>query len=318
MTDTPIANLRGAVDLSGLVDRPASTSSAGAAASPGEPVPVPSLVLTGTDANFGEVLELSKSVPVIVELGAPRMEQSREFSAVLARIVRALSGRLLLVTVDAEANPQLAQAFRAQSVPTVAAVVAGQPVPLFAGIVEEDQLAQVLQQVLELAAQNGVSGTVSAQDADDAPDAEAEAEPVETPLPPHHAEAYDAIERGDYAEAVQHYQTAIAQNPADREAVAGLAQVSLLHRLQGKTLDAIRSAAAASPDDLDAQLDVADLDLSGGHIEDAFDRLLRLFPAQDADGRNRVRERLLEHFEVVGTEDPRVAVARRRLATLLY
>jgi putative thioredoxin len=101
-------------------------------------------------------------------------------------------------------------------------------------------------------------------------------------------------------------------------AVAGLAQVSLLSRLQGHSLDEIRSRAAAAPDDLEAQLLVADLDLSGGHIEDAFDRLLRLFPAQDTTGRNAVRERILELFEVIGTEDPRVAPTRRRLAALLY
>ena len=173
----------------------------------------------------------------------------------------------------------------------------------------------MLEQVLQLAAQNGVTGTASPLDADAAAEA---AEPVEEPLPPHHAEAYDAIERGDYAAAIGHYKTAIAQNPRDREAVAGLAQVSLLLRLQGKTIDEIRDGAAAAPDDLDAQLAVADLDLSGGHIEDAFDRLLTLFPKLDAAGKNRVRERLLELFEVVGLDDPRVAPARRRLTALLY
>src|SRR4029453_17742917 len=98
------------------------------------------------------------------------------------------------------------------------------------------------------------------------------------PLPPPHQEAYDAIERGDYEAAASAYRTAIAQDPRDALAVAGLAQANLLRRPQGKTLDALQNAAASPPDAPDAQPDVADLDLSGGHVEDAFDRLLTLFP----------------------------------------
>ncbi len=80
----------------------------------------------------------------------------------------------------------------------------------------------------------------------------------------------------------------------------------------------MRAAAAGAPADVDAQLAVADLDVSGGHLEDAFTRLLELFPSLDADGKNTVRTRLLEYFEIAGPDDPRVLEARRRLTTLLY
>ncbi|BDZ56193.1 hypothetical protein GCM10025870_32660 [Agromyces marinus] len=133
-----------------------------------------------------------------------------------------------------------------------------------------------------------------------------------------HQEAFDAISRGDYEAAASAYRTAIAQDPRDELAVAGLAQANLLGRLQGKTLDEIRNRAASEPGVLAAQLDVADLDLSGGHVEDAFERLLDLFPTLDADGKNLVRERLLELFLVVGVDDARVGAARGRLASLLY
>ncbi|TAJ47158.1 MAG: tetratricopeptide repeat protein [Herbiconiux sp.] len=323
------ANLRGAVDLSSLVNRAnapaqgvgapgvgtgapsgAPGSSAGAPAGA-----VPSLVFDGTDANFTQFIELSNTLPVIVDLKAEWAEASKELSAILVKVVTEYAGRLLLVGVEAQENPQLAQAFQAQSVPTVAALVGGRPVSLFQGSYPEEEVRAVVEQVLQLAAQNGVTGTVTVEGA--GPDAAA-TEPVEEPLPPHHAEAYDAIARGDYATAIAEYQTAIAQNPRDDLAVAGLAQVKLLARLDGKTLDDIRTAAAANPDDLEAQLAVADLDLSGGHIDDAFDRLLTLFPTQDADGKTAIRTRLLELFEVVGTDDPRVAAARRRLTMLLY
>jgi putative thioredoxin len=141
---------------------------------------------------------------------------------------------------------------------------------------------------------------------------------VEEPLPPHHQEAFDAIGTGDYATAIAEYRKAIAENPRDALAVAGLAQVSLLQRLDGADAAALRSAAAESPTDVVAQLAVADLDVSGGHLGDAFDRLLDLFPSLDADGRQQVRTRLLEYFEIGGPDDPRVAAARRRLTALLY
>ncbi len=322
------ANLRGAVDLSSLVNRANAPAQAGAGAAPAAPgVPgagapagapvgaVPSLVFDGTDANFTQFIELSNTLPVIVDLKADWAEASKALSAILVKVVTEYAGRLLLVGVEAQENPQLAQAFQAQSVPTVAALVGGRPVSLFQGSYPEEEVRAVIEQVLQLAAQNGVTGTVTVDGA--APDA-ASTEPVEEPLPPHHAEAYDAIAQGDYATAIAEYQTAIAQNPRDTLAVAGLAQVKLLARLDGKTLDDIRTTAAAQPDDLEAQLAVADLDLSGGHIDDAFDRLLTLFPQQDAEGKTAIRTRLLELFEVVGTDDPRVTAARRRLTMLLY
>ncbi|QJU52881.1 tetratricopeptide repeat protein [Herbiconiux sp. SALV-R1] len=319
MPPPPAGSLRGAVDLSSLVNRantPAPAPGAGGGAGGPAAGGVPSLVIEGSDANFTQIIELSNSVPVIVDLKADWAEASVELTAVLTKLVTEYRGRLVLVGVDAQANPQLAQAFQAQSVPTVAAIVGGRPVSLFQGSYPEDEVRAVLEQVLQLAAQNGVTGTVPVGDTDAA--AGDEAAPVEEPLPPHHAEAYEAIERGDYQAAIAEYQTAIAQNPRDALAVAGLAQVSLLARLDGKTMDEVRAAAAENPTDLDAQLLVADLDLSGGHIDDAFGRLLDLFPTQTPDAKTAIRTRLLEYFEVVGAEDPRVAAARRRLAALLY
>ncbi|KRE30168.1 co-chaperone YbbN [Agromyces sp. Soil535] len=309
MTDpTPPNGLRGAVDLSALVQR-AQPSQPQAGTAAGD-----RLVFETDDAAFGSTLELSRTVPVVVVLWASWSEQSTALVATLEQLVRARDGRLVLAAADADRSPQLMQAFQVQAVPTVVAVVAGQPVPLFAGVQPDDVIEQVFDQLLELAAQHGVSGRVEAG----GESGDGQAEPVEEPLPPLHQEAYDAIERGDYEVAASAYRTAIAQDPRDTLAVAGLAQANLLWRLHGKSLDGIRNTAASASDDLAAQLDVADLDLSGGHVEDAFDRLLTLFPKLDADGKRAVRERLVELFEVVGSDDPRVVAARRRLTNLLF
>ncbi|MCX6502309.1 MAG: tetratricopeptide repeat protein [Microbacterium sp.] len=315
MTDpTPAAVLRGAVDLSSLRNRPAAPSQP--AASPGAPggaPALPSLVFDVTDESFPQVLELSRTVPVVVDLWAEWCGPCKQLSPVLEKVVQELGGRVVLAKVDVDANPQLAQAFRAQSIPMVVALVAGQPVPMFTGAVPEQQVREVFTQLLQLAAQNGVTGTVPVSGEQAAPDDAAEPE-----LPPLHAEAFAAIEAGDYARAISAYERALAENPRDEDARAGLAQVTLLARVQGLDLAAARAAAAADPHDVSAQFDVADLDISGGHVEDAFARLLDLFADLTGDDRVPVRERLLELFALIGDADPRVIAARSRLASLLF
>jgi putative thioredoxin len=249
---------------------------------------------------------------VIVELYAAGIAPA------LGPIVESYGGRLVLATVDAQANPGIAEAFQVREVPAAAGILGGRPVPLFVGTPADEQVRQVFDQLLQVAQQNGITGALDPN----APPADGEAapaaEPAEEPLPPLHQEAFDAISAGDYAGAVAAYRKAIAQNPRDTLAVAGLAQASLLQRLDGAVADDLRAAAAAAPGSVAAQLAVADLDVSGGHLEDAFDRLLDLFPSLDAEGREAVRTRLLEYFEIAGADDPRVAAARRRLTLLLY
>jgi len=322
----------GAVDLSHLVAAAQQRTAGGSPAGQGAPaqgaqqdgqpagqsVDVPSLVIDLTDQAFEQAMQLSGVVPVVIDLWAEWCQPCKTLSPVLERMTLELGGRLLLAKVDVDANPGLAQAFQAQSIPTVVALVAGRPVPLFQGAVPEQQVREVFAQLIQLAAQQGVVGRVNAPELDGS-DALAGSEAAEPPVNPAHAEALEAIERGDYAGAIAAYEHVLAKAPADHEARAALVQVRLLHRLEGAGADEIRQAAAARPDDVAAQLRVADLDVSGGHVEDAFLRLLELFASRsDAEERTEIRERLLELFEVVGPADPRVAAARARLANLLY
>jgi len=306
------AALRGAVDLSTLRNRPAAPAQG--APAQGAPAPgVTDVVVDATDESFGEILEISRTVPVVVDLWAEWCGPCKQLSPIIEKVTRELNGRVLLAKVDVDANPQLAQGFRAQSIPMVVAVIAGQPVPMFTGAVPEQQVRDVFAQLLQLAAQNGVTGTLTVGEG-----AEPAAEPEEPPLPPLHAEAYAAIEAGDYAAAIVAYEKALAENPRDEEAIAGLGQVRLLDRVQSLDLQAARAAAAAGPLDVQAQFDVADLDLAGGHIDDAFGRLLDLFEKLPSDERTAVRERLVELFGLIGAADPRVGAARNRLTSLLF
>lgn len=312
MSNVPpeLGALRGAVDLSALKNRqPAPGADAQGAA--GAPAPG-GLVRDVTDATFQEILELSRTVPVVVDLWAEWCGPCKQLSPVIEKVVLELDGRVVLAKVDIDQNPQLKQAFRAQSIPMVVALLGGQPAPLFNGAIPEQQVREVFAQLLQVAAQNGITGTVDGA-AGDAP-----AEQEEAPLPPLHAEAFAAIEDGDYKRAIAAYEKALKENPRDEDAQAGLGQVKLLDRVQGVDLSQARQAAADAPEDVDAQLTVADLDVSGGHVDDAFDRLLGLFGALDAQARKPVQERLVELFGLVGAADPRVVRARTRLTSLLF
>ena len=309
-TPGPRLDMRGAVDLSSLGQPapPAPSGAAGAAGGGGR------FVIDVTDASFGEaVVQQSMTVPVVIDLWATWCQPCTQLSPVLEKLAGEYGGRLLVAKVDVDANPQIGQAFGVQSIPTVVAVIKGQPVPLFQGAVPEPQVRKVFDELLRVAAENGVTGRLEAGE----DEAEAE-EPVEPELPPLHQEAYDAIDRGDLDAAADAYQRALAESPADEMARAGLAQVELLRRTADLDLDQVRAAAATDPADVEAGLRCADLDALGGHVEDAFSRLVDLVRVTSGDERERVRLRLVELFEVVGTEDPRVLAARRALASALF
>ncbi|MBB2985366.1 tetratricopeptide repeat protein [Terracoccus luteus] len=317
------AALRGAVDLSAF-KRPASAPGqpAGAAA-PGAPGSraaaggSAALVVEGTDASLRDVLASSAQHPVLLVVWSSRLQESGDFVDTMRAVARRYAGRFQLVTVDADANPAVLQAFQVQAVPVSFALVAGQPVPLFEGAQPEEQVIAIVDQVLALAAQHGVTGTVEAADGDVAGSGATE-EPEEPPLPPLHQKAFDAIEADDLDTAAGAYREALAQNPADADARVGLAQVGLLQRTRDADPQAARAAAAADPADVQAQILVADLDLLGGHVEDAFSRLVdTVRVTADAD-RNTVREHLVELFEVIGTTDERVGRARKALMSALF
>ncbi|MBI9116078.1 tetratricopeptide repeat protein [Sanguibacter suaedae] len=305
----PAFDVRGAVDLSSL-GRPKAPP-------PGEPGGAPAaggFVVDVTDEMFPTLVQQSAQVPVVALLWLPTDAENAKLATDLAALTQEYGGRFLLARIDAAAYPQIAQAFQVQAFPTVVAILAQQPVPLFQGTADQEQVRGILDQILEAAQANGVTGVLSADGAP-APAAAQQAEP-EPALPPLHQKAYDAIDADDLDTAVAAYEQALREDPRDSLASAGLAQVRLLQRTRDTDLAAVRRAAADAPTDIEAQLAVADLDLLGGKVEDAFVRLLDLVP--DAPDREVLRKRLVEYFELLGPEDPRVAPARRALANALY
>ena len=307
-------SLHGAVDLAAVAAQSQRRQQApGNGGGPGTAhATAAGVVVDVTEADFQQVVvEQSMTVPVIIDLWATWCQPCKQLSPVLERLAEEYAGRFLLAKVDVDSNPRLGQVFQAQSIPMVVAVVKGQPVPLFQGALPEQQVRAYVDELLRVAAANGVTGTLTASEATGDAD-------VEPELPPLHQEAYEAIERDDLPAAQAAYQQALAQNPADELARAGLAQVGLLIRTQGTDPQAARAAAAAAPSDPRTQMLVADLDLLGGHIEDAFSRLVDTVRVTSGEDRELARAHLVELFEVVGSSDPRVASARRALTSALF
>ena len=297
----------GALDLSALARPAAPAPAAGQAGSSAG-----GWVVDATEADFQQVaLEGSMSHLVVLSLWSPRARESTDFNARLAAAANAYDGQLLLVQVDVDTNPGIGQALGAQAVPLVVGLVKGQPVPLFQSAVPDEQIRGYFEELIRLGAEHGVTGRAPAPG--HVPEAPAEPEDD-----PRFAEADAAFNAGDLDGAIGAYEKLAAQSPADTEVAERLAGVRLMARTQGVDLQQARTAAADVPEDVEAQLLVADLDVSGGHVDDAFDRLIQLVARTTESDRDRVRERLLELFVVVGSDDPRVATARRRLATALY
>ena len=308
----PSINPYGAVDLAALAPRSAPAAAAAGADRPGAASTVAGVVVDVGEADFQAVVDQSMTVPVVIDFWADWCGPCKQLSPILERLAAADDGRWLLAKVDLDANPRLGEAFQVQSIPAVFAVVKGQPVPLFQGALPEAQVRQYLDELLRVAEANGVSGRLQVGDA---PPDETAAEPE---VDPRWDEAYDAIERGDLDAAAAAYRALLADAPGDGEAQAGLGQVELLRRTQGLDPTQARQVAAERPDDVAAQTAVADLDLLGGHVEDAFSRLLDLVRRLSGDDRDAVRTHLVGLFELVGNQDDRVAKARTALANALF
>ncbi|GAB7030948.1 tetratricopeptide repeat protein [Streptomyces sp. NPDC021749] len=263
-----------------------------------------------------DVLQRSTEVPVVIDFWAEWCEPCKQLGPLLERLANEYAGKFVLAKIDVDANQMLFQQFGVQGIPAVFAVVAGQPIPLFQGAAPEAQIRQVLDQLVQAAEQQfGIVG--APVDPQDAAEAAAPA-PAPGPYDAVLEAASQALDAGDLGGAIQAYKNVLSDDPANPEAKLGLAQAELLRRVQDLDPQAVRKEAADNPADVPAQIRAADLDLVGGHVEDAFGRLVETVKRTAGDDREAARLRLLELFEVIGAEDPRVTAARTALARVLF
>ncbi|MFJ6794292.1 tetratricopeptide repeat protein [Streptomyces sp. NPDC091268] len=292
----------------------------GGAPAPAGALPPSALVIDVDEAGFErDVLQLSAEVPVVLDFWAEWCEPCKQLGPLLERLTVEANGRLVLAKVDVDANQMLMQQFGIQGIPAVFAVVAGQVLPLFQGVAPEQEIRATLAQLVQVAEERfGIIG-IEVDPGAEAPAAAPAA--TETPAGPYDAlleAAVVALDAGDLGGAVQAYKNVLADDPGNTEAKLGLSQAELLARVQHMNPQAVRAEAAEKPRDPAAQIAAADLDLVGGHVEDAFGRLVDTVRVTFGEERDAVRLRLLELFDVIGADDPRVTAARTALARVLF
>lgn len=313
----PGVSLAGAVDLSALKHQ--------VKAEPGETGGAPAAggyVIDTTESTFQAMVTTSATFPILLMLWVPTDDRLFAMARALGDAVNAMNGQIQLSRIDIASYPSIAQALQVQGAPALFALIGGRPMPLLQGLPTDEEMEQITTQVLPkivaMAQQAGVAGTAPyAGDPDEAGAGAGDAA-AEAVVPPAHQEAYQLAMSGDYAGAAEAYARVLEADPNDALAARERSKALLLARSGALDVREVRGAAAAAPDDVEAQLAVADIDMIGGQIQDAFDRLLDFLAAGHAEDLEPVRKRLLEYFAIPEPADPRLAAARRRLATLMY
>lgn len=307
------AALRGAVDLGALAQARQAQQQAASGHSGGS---AGAFVVDVTTADFQQVVvEQSMTVPVVLDLWATWCAPCRQLTPILTALADEYAGRFVLAKVDVDAEQEIAAAFQVQSIPSVFAVVQGQPIPLFQGALPEPQVRAYLDELLRVAGEAGVNGVAAPLNGGQPVEGtEAALSPSETRLD----QAADAVEAGDWDAAEEHYRAILAENPADPDGRAGVALVSVQRRLDGVDAQAALTTSDAEPGNVEAALVAADVDIAHGDAKAAYARLVAAVRGSAAEDRERARARLLELFELATPDDPDVAAARRALAAALY
>lgn len=269
-----------------------------------EAINVPALVMKVDTASIRDYLPLSEKIPILMLFVQASDPASESLEKSVTALIQKTAGAMIALVVDATASPELAQAFELNQIPSAYGLLKGQPAPLFVGNQPMEQIQLVISKVLDVAKENGLSGKAVVKEPEKEPE-----------LSPTLLAAYAAIDSGNYESAKGQFEKALLENPNDALAEAGLAQVKLLIRLEGKELSGIISAEVQSDA---AILEKADALIATGNAGAGFELLLELFGRTAKDQREPIRLRLVEMFLVAGNDNPDVVAARKALSLMLF
>lgn len=305
------AALSGAVDLSALKARAdAEREQSSSAPAPGQSgQSTGGAVIDVTETTFqSEIVERSMRQLVVVDLWADWCGPCKQLTPVLEKLAAESNGAWVLAKIDVDANPRVSQLFGVQSIPTVVAIANGQPVDAFSGALPESQIRQWVTQLLD-SLRDKLPGIQEAEQGDPGQ--------PEEPQDARFAEAEALLERGEFTAAETAYQNILDSEPGNEQAQAALVQVRFLSRVSGLDASSVEQA-DANPDDPDAQCAAADYEVAQQDVAGGFARLINAVRRTGGADRDRIREHLVELFELFDSADERVLKARRDLASALF
>jgi putative thioredoxin len=283
-----------------------------------------------------DVLETSRTVPVIVDFWAPWCGPCKTLQPMIEKVVKEAKGAVKLVKINIDQNQMLAQQLRIQSIPAVYAFFGGRPVDGFMGAVPESQVKQFVDRLVQAA------GGAPPGEAGGADDLAAALE-----------HAKQAVAENDFALAAQIYNEVLEVEPENLAAIAGLARChqqagnldqakAMLAKVPAKdktnaeivaiqaSLDLaelakaagpvgdLKAKAAANPKDFQVRLDLALAYWAGDQRKEAIEELLAMIKADRNWNEAAARQQLLKFFEALGFTDPLAVDGRKRLSTILF
>lgn len=281
-----------------------------------------------------DVLEASRTVPVIVDFWAPWCGPCKQLQPAIEKVVREAKGAVKLVKINIDQNQMLAQQLRIQSIPAVYAFFGGRPVDGFMGAVPESQVKQFVDRLVQAA--GGVPGEGDGNEV---------AELLE------HAKA--AVAQNDMDLAARLYSEILGVEPTNVTALAGMARYqvqigdleqarALLEQIPAKDrtgadivavqaaidlaekakeagpVNELKAKAAADPRDFQTRLDLAMAYWAGDQKQEAIDELLAMIKLDRNWNEAAARQQLLKFFEALGFTDPLAVDGRKRLSTILF
>ena len=264
-----------------------------------------STALEATVENFiTDFVSISKEKPVVLLAYSQRSPASVELRDLMAEMSLADKQSWLFGAIDADAQPQLAQALQIPSIPYAIAFIAEQPLALFDRPYPQEQIAMVIAKLFEMAKEKGLAVEIP--------------EVKEVPLEPEEAAALAALESGDYSGAAMAYRNWLQRKPDELMAKIGLAQCELMVRISELDPQDTIKQANQEPASVEKQIKAADIEIAQGQIKSAFDRLINVVRTSDGDAKKLAKEHLLLLFQLVDPSEPDLIRARTELASALF